>query len=141
MNIIHRKRIVALGVAGAIAIGLAVSAGPVFAAPVSSNTTALTQVDVNKVVDVQWRRRGAGPWVAGAALGVIGAVVASQAYQNGYYGNGYYDNGYYDGYAYAPAYGYAPAYPYGTPYAAQGYYRGGYTPNSGPYGPCDSARC
>ena len=100
---IHNSRIVALGVAGAIAIGSAVTAGPVFAAPVPSNTVALTQVDVNNVVDVQWRRRGwrrgAGPWVAGAALGVIGGIIASEAYRNNYY----------DGYAYGP-------YPYATPY-------------------------
>ncbi len=127
MNTIHRNRIVALGVAGAIAIGFAVSAGPVFAAPVPSNTAALTQVDVNNVVDVQWRRRGwrrgnAGPWVAGAALGIIGGIIASQAYQNSYYDNGY---------GYGP-YPYAP-YPYAAPYPAQGY-KGGYAP----YGSCDN---
>jgi len=54
MNIIHRNRAVALGVAGAIAIGFAVSAGPVFAAPVATNAAALKQVDVNNVIDVQW---------------------------------------------------------------------------------------
>ena len=85
---IQSNRIVALGVAGALAIGFAVSAGPVFAAPVPSNTAALTQVDVNNVVDVQagagWRR-GAGPWVAGAALGIVGAVIANEAYRDRYY--------------------------------------------------------
>lgn len=123
MNIIHRNRAVALGVAGAIAIGFAVSAGPVFAAPISTNTAALKQVDVNNVIDVQWGRRGfrrgnAAPWVAGAALGVIGGVIASQAYQNNYY----YDDGYADGpYPYAAPYATAPSYPYqaypSNPYA------------------------
>lgn len=131
---IHNNRIVALGVAGAIALGFAVSAGPVFAAPVPLSAAALKQVDVNNVVDVQWRRRGnPGPWVAGAALGIIGGVIASQAYQNGYYDNGYgygpYQNSYYDN-----SYGYAP-YPYGAPYAGRGYY-GGYAPYRG-YGTCN----
>lgn len=118
---IHSNRIVALGVAGAIAVGFAVSAGPVFAAPVPSNTAQVTQAEVNNVVDVQrrrrvWRRGNAAPWVAGAALGIIGGIIASQAYQNNYY----YD----DGYAYGP---YGP-YGYGTPYPSQPYY-GGYAPS------------
>lgn len=119
MNIIHRNRAVALGVAGAIAIGFAVSAGPVSAAPVSSNTAALTQIAVNNVIDVQWRRRrawrgNAGPWVAGAALGIIGGIIAADAYRDRYY----YD----DRYAYGP-------------YPGQPYY-GGYVPYGGyaPYG-------
>ena len=120
---INRNRIVALGVAGALAIGLAVSAGPVLAAPVTSNTAALKQIDVSNVVDVQWGRRGyrrgAGPWVAGAALGIIGGAIAAQAYRDNYY----YDEGY--------AYG---RYPYAAPYPAQPYY-GGYAPYRG----CDNA--
>ena len=119
---IHNNRIVALGVASALAIGLAVSAGPVFAAPVPSNTAALKQVDVSTVVDVQWRRRNAAPWVAGAALGVIGAVIANEAYRDRYYDDGYaygpYQNGYYSGYADGP-------YPYATTCSGQLYY-GGY---------------
>ena len=118
--IIHRNRIVALGVAGALAIGFAVSAGPVLAAPVTTQTAALKQIDVSNVVDVQWGRRGyrrnAAPWVAGAALGVIGGVVASQMYRDSYYDNGY---------AYGP---YPQA--YDSPYESQGYY-GGYAPYSG----------
>ena len=126
---IHRNRIAALGVAGALALGFAVSAGPVLAAPVSSNTAALTQVDVNNVVNVQGRRwrRGPGPWVAGAALGIVGAVIANEAYRDRYYDNGYYDNGYGYGYPY-----------YAQPYSAQGYY-GGYAPQGyAPYGTCDN---
>ena len=127
---IHRNRIVALGVAGALAIGLAVSTGPALAAPVPSNTAALTQADVNNVVNVQGRRwrRDPGPWVAGAALGIIGGVIASEAYRDRYYDNGYayrpYQNSYYNGYA-------DGQYPYATPYPAQRYY-GGYAP----YGNC-----
>ena len=121
---IHRNQIVALGVAGALAIGFAVSAGSVFAAPVSSSTAALKQIDVNSIVDVQWRRRGAGPWIAGAALGIAGAVIANEAYRDRYYDNGY---------------GYEP-YAYGAPYESRGYY-GGYAPyNNGyaPYRTCDN---
>ena len=122
---IHLNRIGALGVAGAIAIGFAVSAGPVFAAPFSSNTAALKQVDVTNVVDVQWRRRrNAGPWIAGAALGIIGGIVAAEAYQNRYYD---------DGYAYG-AYGSYGSYPYGAPYPTYGYYAP-YSPYS-PYSNC-----
>ncbi len=127
---IQSNRIVALGVAGALAIGFAVSAGPVFAAPVPSNTAALTQVDVNNVVNVQGRRwrRGAGPWVAGAALGIVGAVIANEAYRDRYYDNGY---------------GYGPYPYYAQPYPAQRYYRGyapqGYAPQGyAPYGTCDN---
>ena len=117
---IHNNRIVALGVAGAIAIGFAVSAGPVLAAPVALSTAALTQIDVNNVVDVQWRRRGnPGPWIAGAALGIAGAVIANEAYRDRYYD---------DGYGYGP---YPYSYPYAAPYAGKGYY-GGYS-TSGPY--------
>jgi hypothetical protein len=115
-----------------LAIGFAVSAGPV-SPPCRPNTAALKQVDVNNVIDVQWGRRGfrrgAGPWVAGAALGIIGGVIASQAYQNNYYYN--------DGYAYGP-------YGYGMPYAVQpsyGYAPYGYAPYGGypPYRSCDNA--
>jgi len=131
--IIHNNRIVALGVAGALAIGFAVSAGPVLAAPVPSNTAQVTQAEVNNVIDVQrrrraWRRGNAGPWVAGAALGIIGGVIASQAYRDNYYD---------DGYAYGP-------YGYDTPYSLQpsfGYAPyGGYAPYRG-YAPrrnCDN---
>lgn len=120
---IHRNRIVALGVASAIAIGFAVSAGPVQAAPVPSNTVALKQIDVNNVVDVQWRRRGAGPWVAAAALSVVGAVIANEAYRDHYYDSGY---------------GNEP-YAYAQQYPAQRYY-GGYAPYNGysPYRTCDN---
>ena len=126
---INRNRIVTLGVAGALAIGLAVSAGPVLAAPVTSNTAALKQIDVSNVVDVQWGRRGyrrgAGPWVAGAALGIIGGAIAAQAYRDNYY----YD----EGYAYGPS-------PYAAPYPDRPYY-GGYAPHGGyaPYRSCDNA--
>ena len=119
--IIHNNRIVALGVAGALAIGFAVSAGPVLAAPVPSNTAQVTQAEVNNVIDVQrrrraWRRGNAGPWVAGAALGIIGGIIASETYRDRYY----------DGYAYGPypyaePYPYAGQYPYAAPYPAKPY--------------------
>jgi hypothetical protein len=120
---IQSNRIVALGVAGALAIGFAVSAGPVFAAPVPSNTAAVNQAAPGNVIDVRHRgwHRGPGPWIAGAALGIAGAVIANEAYRGRYY----------DGYG--PGYGYGP-YPYAAPYPAQRY-RGGY---AAPYGSCDN---
>ncbi len=115
---IDRNRIVALGVAGALAIGFAVAAGPALAAPVPSNTAQVTQAEANNVVAVQRRRRGnAAPWVAGAALGIVGAVIANEAYRDRYYD---------DGYAYGP-------YPYAAPYPTERYY-GGYAP----YRSCDN---
>lgn len=122
---VHKNRFVALGVAGALAIGLAASAGPAFAAPVATNTAALKQVDVSNVVDVQWARRrfrrsNAAPWVAGAALGIIGGVIASQAYRDNYY----YDEGYaYGPYGYVTPYTIQPSYGY-APYGAYAPYRG-----------------
>ena len=116
---IHRNRIAALGVAGAITIAFAASIGPVFAAPVSSSTAALKQADVSNVIDAQWRRRrniarrNIAPLVAGTALGIIGGIIAAEMYQDRYYDGYVYDNGY----AYGP-------YPYGTPYPTQRYYRG-----------------
>lgn len=126
MSTFLRNRMTALAVAGALAIGLAVSSGPVFAGPVLANTAALKQALPGDVIDVQWRRRGAGPWIAGAALGIAGAVIANEAYRDRYYDNGY---GY--GYGQYPAEGYYGGY---APYQGYAPYRGGYAP----YGTCDN---
>jgi hypothetical protein len=120
MSTFLRNRAVALGVAGAIALGSVVSTAPAFAGPVPANTAAVKQALPDDVIDIGHRGwRGPGPWVAGAALGIIGGVIASQAYRDNYY----YD----EGYAYGP-------YPYAAPYPAQPYY-GGYAPYRG----CDNA--
>jgi hypothetical protein len=51
-----------------------------------------------------------GRWVAGAAIGLVGAAVAGAAIANA----NSYRYGYYNGYAYGPGYTYAPAYGYDT---------------------------
>ena len=114
---IHKNRIAALGVAGAIALGSVVAAAPAFAAPVPLNTAAVQQAAPGDVINVRHRgwHRGPGPWIAGTALGIIGGVIAAEAYRDRYY----------DGYAYGP-------YPYAAPYPAQRY--NGYAP----YRTCDN---
>jgi len=97
------KQTITLAVAGAI-VGVVVvgSAGPSWAAPVSSSRTAFKQVTLSNVTDVRHRRYyGRRYYNPGAAIG------------SGYYGPGY---GYY-GPGYRPGYGY-----YGNPYP----YGGGY---------------
>lgn len=122
---IHRNRIIALGIAGAIAIGSVVTTAPAFAGPVPSNTAAVHQAAESDVINVRHRgwHRGPGPWIAGAALGIAGAVIANEAYRGRYY----------DGYGPGYGYGYGP-YPYAAPYPAQRY-RGSY---AAPYGSCDN---
>lgn len=106
MSTIHRNKLVALGVAGAIALGSVLTSAPVIAGPVPSNTAAVKQAASADAINVRHRGwRGPGPWVAGAALGIIGAVIANEAYRDRYY----------DGYAYGP-YPYAAPYPYRGPY-------------------------
>jgi hypothetical protein len=118
---IHSNRIVALCIASTIALGSVVSTAPAFAGPVPSNTATVKQAAAGDVIDVRHRgwHRGPGPWIAGAALGIAGAVIANEAYRDRYY----------DGYG--PGYG---PYPYAAPYPAQRY-RGGY---AAPYGSCDN---
>lgn len=71
---------------------------------------------------------GAGPFVAGAALGVLGAAAF------GGYGYGYgYGYPYYGG-SYAYGYGYPVAYGYGYPYGYGGFYGRRYGYGGGFYG-------
>ncbi len=116
MSSILRNKLVALGVAGAIVLGSVATTAPAFAGPVPANTAAAKQAATGDVIDVRHRgwHRGPGPWVAGAALGVIGAIIANEAYRDRYY----------DGYYYGP-------YPYAAPYPGQQYYYGGYAPYRG----------
>ena len=113
-----RKNIIAktlaCGFAGALALGMT---SPSWAAPVTSNTAALKADAPATITDVRWRGHGwggPGPFIAGAALGLIGS--AAFAATHPYYGYGYYPGPY--------AY-----YGYGAPYA---YYDEPYAYYSGP---------
>jgi hypothetical protein len=112
MNI--RTHTIALGLAGALALGATVSAsaGPF---PIG---TAVKDATSGSVTDVRWRGHGIGPGIAfGLAAGALaGAAVAARPY---YYGPDYYYGGpVYD----ANVYG-SGGYPV---YAAPGYYGYGY---------------
>lgn len=81
------KRSLAIGVAAAISLGGAFAlgaTGPAQAAPLSVNAMALKEAAPENVVDVRrrWRRHRSGHAFAGLALGVIGAVIAHQAYRD-----------------------------------------------------------
>jgi hypothetical protein len=113
-----------IGLAGGLAIAALAAAPPVFAEPVptAGPLGVASALKFDDVKPAAWRRGaggrhwsgrgnwgGAGPFVAGAALGVLGAAAASSYYYG--YGAGY-CNPYY-GCGYAPDYGYAPNYGYG----------------------------
>ena len=80
------RKPLAIGVAAAISLGSIFSVGvssPAVAAPVNSSTLALKEAAPDNVIDVhrRWRRhRGAA--VAGLALGIIGAIIAREAYRD-----------------------------------------------------------
>jgi hypothetical protein len=79
------NRSLAIGVAAAISLGGAVAlgaTGPAQAAPLSVNALALKEAAPENVVDVRRRRYYGGHAVAGLALGIIGAVIAHQAYKD-----------------------------------------------------------
>lgn len=79
------RKPIALGVAAAIALGSALSVGapaPVAAAPVSTSTVAVKEAAPDDVINVHRRwRRHSGAAFAGLALGVIGAIIAHEAYR------------------------------------------------------------
>jgi hypothetical protein len=135
-----QNRLMALGFAGALAFGTAVSAS---AGPLPIGNSGLKAAVSSDTTEIRWRGRGGGGIGPGLALGLatgalVGAAVAAQPY--GYYG-GY--SGYGPGYVYdAPVY--AEPYAYGPVYPAPGYYGGygyrGCTTDEG-YGrrrPCDA---
>jgi hypothetical protein len=115
----------ALGVAGTTLT----ASLPAAAAPVASNTALVKATAPDATTDVRYRyyggyyrRNWAGPVIAGAALGLIGAGIAASTWPGYYYGGPY-------GYGYGAPY----AYRYSTPYA----YSYGYGPSYGwgPYQP------
>ena len=117
-----RTRILAAGLAGAVALG---AATPVIAAPVMTSTAVLKSA-LPAPTQVRWRGGGpaiAGGIIAGLAVGAI-AGAASAPY---YGGDPYYDYGPAPGPAY---YDYAPApgaiYVQPGPVYPRPYYYGGY---------------
>lgn len=107
-------RITAICVASAIGL-----INPVSAAPVLSSTSIVKSSLPNETLQVRSRNRG-GAIAAGAAIGMIGAIVGTAAARNQYYyGPGYYAPGYYGPGYYGP-YGGSP-YPYGGYYYGYGY--------------------
>lgn len=119
-----RNHAIALGLAGALALGATVSAS---AGPFPIGTAAVKEAASGKLTDIRWRGRGIGPGLAfGLAAGALaGAAVAGRSY---YDGPDYYYGGY-GGPVYAEPYAYDP----GPAYVAPGYY--GYGRNYG-YGRC-----
>ena len=111
-----QNRLMALGLAGALALGTAVSAS---AGPLPIANPGIKAAVGADSTEIRWRGRGVGPGIAfGLATGaLVGAAVASRPYGYGYgYGPGYV----YDAPVYAEPYAYEPVYP------APGYYGGGY---------------
>jgi hypothetical protein len=120
---ILRTCLLAVTVSATAASGVAT---PVEAGPMPVVATALRQAAPDHAADVRYRRNNGGALIAGAAIGLIGGLIASQAYAphyDYYYGGGYapvyYGPAYgpvtYGPYVYPPAY--YPAYPYaGGPY-------------------------
>ena len=104
-----RKKSIALGTASIVALGGALALGATSsasAASIGSSALALKEAAPSNVVDVRKRRRGwkrgwrghrhghrRGHAIAGLALGIIGAGIASHYYGGYPYGYGHY--GYY----------------------------------------------
>jgi hypothetical protein len=107
-----RRRGLALGLVGALALTTPALAGPVL------NTTGVKAAVQDGIVDVRWRHRGGGAAVAaGLVFGALAGAAIGAATAPGYYGYGY--PAYY-GYGY-PSYAYTyPAYGYAGAYTAQG---------------------
>ena len=111
-----QNRTIALGLAGALALGTVISAS---AGPLPTGTASVKAAASDRVTDIRWRGRGIGPGLAfGLAAGALaGAAVAGRPYG---YGPGYY----YEAPVYAEPYAaYEPAYPVAPAY---GYYGNGY---------------
>ena len=126
-------RLIAVGFAGALALGTTVSAS---AGPLPIANSGLKAAVSSDTTEIRWRGRGwgIGPGIGfGLAAGaLVGAAVAAQPY--GYYGYGGYGPGYvYDAPVYAAPYAYEPVYPAPGYYGGYGYgYRyGGCTTDEG----------
>ena len=76
----NKHRMIALGLAGALALGTAVTAS---AGPLPIGNSALTTATAPATTEIRWRGgRGVGPGLAfGLATGaLVGAAVAAQPY-------------------------------------------------------------
>lgn len=116
------KQAIVIGIAGVVTLGAATSS---FAAPVPASTAVVKMTAPNMVEQVRYRRDRGGAIAAGAAIGVIGAIVGAAAIQNQYYygGPAYYGPGYYQGPGY---YGGGPIY-----YDHPGFYAAPIVPRRG----------
>jgi hypothetical protein len=96
------RKPIAVALAGAIALGGGIAAmpGAASAAPLISNQLAVKEAAPSDVIDVRRWRRHRGAAIAGLALGVIGAIIAHDAYRR-HHRRHYYYQPY--GYYYAPA--------------------------------------
>jgi hypothetical protein len=84
---------IALALGGAIAMASAAPLGaPAVAAPLSMNASVVKDATPDDVINVH--RRHGGAVVAGLALGIIGAVIAHEAYRR-HHRRYYYDYPYY----------------------------------------------
>ncbi|MEX2127777.1 MAG: hypothetical protein WD871_05985 [Xanthobacteraceae bacterium] len=91
------KKPLAIGVAAAIALGSTFSIGapsPASAMPLGTNALAVKESAPSDVIDVHRWRRHRGAAFAGLALGVIGAIIAHDAYRRHHRRHHYY-YGYY----------------------------------------------
>jgi hypothetical protein len=123
-----RPAALAAGLALALAGAPAMAAPPPSAGPLAVAAAGQSSPAVETVGWRHYRRGywgGPGPWVAGAALGVIGLGFANAYYDDGY-GYGYGGPGYY-GYGYPGYYGYGGGYGggYGRGFHG-GHYGGGH---------------
>ena len=120
-------RLMAIGLAGALTLGAAVSAS---AGPLPIGNSGLKAAVAPDTTEIYWRRGyGWGPGIGfGLAAGaLVGAAIAARPY--GYYG-------------YGPGYGYGPSYVYDAPvYAAPYAYGPVYPGYYGGYGYYGYGRC
>jgi hypothetical protein len=116
-----RRRGVALGLVGALAL-----ATPAFAGPVLTSTTGVKAAVQDNVVDVRWRHRGSGAGIAaGLAFGALAGAAIGAATAPRYYGYPAYYGGYYPTYYGSTYTSYPDTYPAYGAYAYPAY--GGYT--------------
>lgn len=116
------NRLMAFGLAGALALGAAVSAS---AGPLPTGIATVKSATTDHVTDIRWRGRGFGPAIGIGAGIAAGALIGSAVAGRPYYGSGYYYDAPVYAEPYAEPYAYEPVYPAPGYYGGYGYYRGG----------------